>query len=82
MASNPLDPVSKYDLLFSVRLNYAVSNNSDWFYPCPEEQRVLMYEIYVVADAEYHAAYSNRGLTLLHSLHLNRKDNQHQGNQS
>lgn len=57
-----MDPVSKYDLLFSGRLStlQGMEILTDGFRPA--EQRVLERgEIYVVADAEYHAVYSNRG---------------------
>ena len=60
--SGALDPVSKYDLLFSGRLStmQGLEILTDGFRPA--EQRVLEKgEIYVVADAEYHAVYSNRG---------------------
>ena len=57
-----LDPVSKYDLVFSGRLStiQGMEILTDGFRP--QEQRVLNKgELYVVADAEYHAVYSNRG---------------------
>ena len=60
--SGALDPVSKYDLLFSGRLStmQGLEILTDGFRPA--EQRVLEKgEMYVVADAEYHAVYSNRG---------------------